>query len=204
MEITASSVKTLREKTGVGMMECKRALVEAAGDMSEAETILRKRGLAAAAGKSGRATAEGSIGSYIHPGSRIGVLVELNCETDFVARTDDFQQLLKDIAMHVAASSPRFVSREEVTPAVLEKEREIYRDQAAATGKPAAVVEKIVDGKLEKFYEEFCLLEQPFVKDQDTTVGNLIAQKVAKLGENIRVSRFVRFQLGDDRASSAG
>jgi elongation factor Ts len=198
MAISAGLVKELREKTGVGMMECKTALVEAGGSLAEAEKILRKKGLAAAQRKASRATSEGAVGAYIHAGGKIGVLVELNCETDFVARTPQFQQLLKDVAMHVAASAPRFVSREEVTPAVLDAEREIYAAQAAATGKPPQVVEKIVQGKLEKFYEEFCLLEQPFIRDQEVTVGELVSQHVAKIGENIRVRRFVRFQLGDE------
>jgi len=198
MAINAALVKGLREKTGAGMMECKTALLESGGDLAAAEKILRTKGLAAAARKSARATAEGAIGSYIHAGGKLGVILELNCETDFVARTDQFQGLLKDIAMHIAAANPRFVAREEVTPAILDAEREIYRAQAAATGKPAGVVEKIVDGKLEKFYEEFCLLEQPFVKDQETTVGALIAAAVAKIGENIRVKRFARFQLGEE------
>jgi elongation factor Ts len=203
MEITATLVKELREKTGVGMMECKSALTESKGDLAGAEKILRTKGLAAAAKKSSRATAEGAIGSYIHAGGKLGVMVEVNCETDFVARTDQFQALLKDIAMHVAAANPRFVSRDEVTPAVLESERAIYRAQAAASGKPPAVVEKIIDGKLEKFYEEFCLLEQPFVKDQETTVGNMIAALVAKIGENVRVRRFARFQLGEEPSGKA-
>jgi elongation factor Ts len=198
MAISAGLVKELREKTGVGMMECKTALVEAGGSLAEAEKILRKKGLAAAQRKASRATSEGAVGAYIHAGGKIGVLVELNCETDFVARTPQFQQLLKDVAMHVAASAPRFVSREEVTPAVLDAEREIYAAQAAATGKPPQVVEKIVQGKIEKFYEEFCLLEQPFIRDQEVTVGELVSQHVAKIGENIRVCRFVRFQLGDE------
>jgi elongation factor Ts len=198
MQISATQVKELRQRTGVGMMECKSALQEAEGDLGKAEKILRKKGLAAAAKRASRATSEGAVGSYIHAGGKIGVLVEINCETDFVARTAEFQQLLKDVAMHIAASSPRFVSREEVTPEVLEAEREIYRAQAAATGKPPKVVDKIVEGKLEKFYEEFCLLEQPFIKDQQSTVGGLVSQHVAQIGENIRVRRFARFQLGDE------
>jgi elongation factor Ts len=203
MEISAAQVKDLRERTGAGMMECKTALTEAKGDMDEAVKILRKKGLAAAAKKSGRIAAEGVVGSYIHAGGKIGVLVEVNCETDFVARTPDFQNLVKDIAMHIAASSPRFVGREEVTPEVLEQEREIHRARAAASGKPEAVVEKMVAGQMEKFYEEFCLLEQPFVKDTNLTVGALLTEKVAKLGENMRIRRFVRFALGEgiDKAS---
>ena len=204
MAISAAQVKELRERTGVGMMECKSALEQSGGDLSEAEKILRKKGLAAAEKKAARATSEGAIGSYIHAGGKLGVLVEINCETDFVARTPQFQQLLKDVAMHVAASNPRFVSRDEVTPGVLEAEREIYRAQAAATGKPPAVVEKIVEGKLEKYYEEFCLLEQPFVKDPETTVGGMVSQQVAKIGENIRIRRFVRFRLGDGLDTPAG
>jgi len=197
MAISAALVKELRERTGVGMMECKAALEAAGGDLSEAEKILRKKGLGAAGKKAARATTEGTIGTYIHAGGKLGVLVEVNCETDFVARTPQFQQMVKDVAMHIAASNPRFVTREEVTSELLDAEREIYRAQAAATGKPAPVVEKIVGGKLEKFYEEFCLLDQPFVKDPETTVGGMISQQVARIGENIRVRRFVRFRLGD-------
>ena len=197
MEITAAQVKDLREKTGAGMMECKSALGEAGGNTEEAIKILRKKGLAAAAKKAGRIAAEGVVASYIHAGGRIGVLVEVNCETDFVARTPDFQALVKDIAMHIAASNPKFVSREEVTPEVLEQEREIYRAQAATSGKPAEVIEKMVTGRMEKYYEEFCLLEQPFVKNTDQTVGALLTEKVAKLGENMRVRRFTRFALGE-------
>ena len=199
MPISASQVKELRERTGVGMMECKSALEQAGGSLVEAEKILRKKGLAAAQRKASRATTEGSVGAYIHAGGKIGVLVEMNCETDFVARTPQFQQLLKDISMHIAAANPRFVSREEVTSDLIEAEREIYREQAAASGKPPQVVEKIVDGKLAKFYEEFCLLEQPFIKDPEITIGELVSQHVARIGENIRIRRFVRFRLGDDR-----
>jgi len=197
MEITAAQVKDLRERTGAGMMECKSALAECGGNVDEAIKILRKKGLAAAAKKAGRIAAEGAVGSYIHAGGRIGVLVEVNCETDFVARTPDFQGLVKDIAMHIAATNPRFVSRDEVTAEVLEQEKEIYRAQAAASGKPAEVVEKMVSGRMEKFYEEFCLLEQPFVKDTNLTVGALLTEKVAKLGENMRVRGFARFALGE-------
>ena len=197
MPISASQVKELRERTGVGMMECKSALEQAGGSLVEAEKILRKKGLAAAQRKASRATTEGSVGAYIHAGGKIGVLVEMNCETDFVARTPQFQQLLKDISMHIAAANPRFVSREEVTSDLIEAEREIYREQAAASGKPPQVVEKIVDGKLAKFYEEFCLLEQPFIKDPEITIGELVSQHVARIGENIRIRRFVRFRLGD-------
>ena len=203
MEITATQVKDLRERTGAGMMECKSALAEAQGNVDEAVKILRKKGLAAAAKKSGRIAAEGVVGSYIHAGGKIGVLVEVNCETDFVARTTDFQLFVKDIAMHVAASNPRFVSRDEVTAELLDQEREIHRARAAATGKPAEVLEKMVSGQMEKFYEEFCLLEQPFVKDTNLTVGALLTEQVAKLGENIRIRRFSRFALGEgiDKAS---
>jgi elongation factor Ts len=197
MQITAQMVKELRERTGAGMMDCKWALGEAQGDMEKAIDLLRKKGLAAAAKKAGRVTAEGAVGSYIHAGGKIGVLVEVNSETDFVARTDEFQELVRDLAMHIAAAEPRFVSRDEVTPEVLEREREIFRDQAAASGKPPQVVERIVEGKLEKYYSEFVLLEQPFVKNPDLTVGQLITEKVARIGENIQVRRFARFRLGE-------
>jgi len=197
MEITAQMVKQLRERTGAPMMDCKAALGEAAGDVEKAVDVLRKKGLAAAKKKAGRVTAEGAVGSYIHGGGRIGVLVEVNCETDFVARTDKFQELVRDIAMHIAAAEPRFVHRDEVTPEVIESERAIYRDQAAATGKPPAVVEKIVAGKLEKFYAEAVLLEQPFVKDSDHTVGQMIADRIGSIGENIQVRRFARYKLGE-------
>jgi len=197
MEITAAQVKDLRERTGAGMMECKGALTEAKGNVEEAIKILRKKGLAAAASKAGRIATEGVVGSYIHAGGRIGVLVEVNCETDFVARTPEFQTLVKDMAMHIAASSPRFVAREEVTEDVLEQEREIHRARAAASGKPPQVIEKMVAGQMEKFYEEFCLLEQPFVKDTSLTVGALLTEKIASIKENIRVRRFVRFALGE-------
>jgi elongation factor Ts len=203
MQITAQMVKELRERTGAPMMDCKAALSESQGDMEKAIDFLRKKGMAAAAKKAGRATAEGVVGSYIHAGGRIGVLVEINCETDFVARTDDFQELVKDVAMHIAATDPRFVERGEVTPEVLDRERDIYREQALASGKPANVVDRIVDGKMEKFYAEAVLLEQPFVKNPDVTVGELVAEKVGKLGENIRVRRFARFRLGEAEASRA-
>jgi len=196
-EITAQMVKELRERTGAGMMDCKNALTETKGDMEAAVDGLRKKGLAAAAKKAGRVTAEGSVGSYIHAGGKIGVLVEVNCETDFVARTDQFQELVRDIAMHIAASDPRFVRREEVTADVLEREQAIFRDQALASGKPANVVERIVAGKIEKYYSEFVLLEQPFVKNPDVTVAQLIAEKVGKIGENIQVRRFARYKLGE-------
>jgi elongation factor Ts len=197
MEISAAVVKELREKTGVGMMECKSALVEAGGNVAEAEKILRKRGVSSAAKKAGRATGEGAVASYIHTGGKIGVLLEINCETDFAARSADFQSLVHDIAMHVAAASPRFVRREDVDPQVLADEREIAREQALKSGKPAQVVDKIVEGKMEKFFAEACLLEQPFVKDPETTVGQLITGAVARIGENIQVRRFARFVLGE-------
>jgi len=197
MQITAQMVKELRERTGAGMMDCKWALGEAQGDMEKAIDLLRTKGLAAAAKKAGRVTAEGAVGSYIHAGGKIGVLVEVNSETDFVARTDQFQELVRDLAMHIAAAEPRFVSREEVTPEVLERERAIFREQALAAGKPPQVVERIVEGKLEKYYSEYVLLEQPFVKNPDVTVGQLITEKIAKIGENIVVRRFARFRLGE-------
>ena len=197
MEIKAEQVKELREKTGVGFMECKSALMEAKGDVEAAITILRKKGLASMANKVGRETKEGLIGSYVHNG-KIGVLVEVNCESDFVARTDDFQALAKDLAMQVAASDPRFVRKEDVTEDVLAKEREIYRDRAKAEGKPENVLDRIVEGRLSKFYAEVCLLEQPFVKDPGgMPVKEHIASIVQKLGENVQVSRFVRFKLGE-------
>jgi elongation factor Ts len=196
-EITVQMVKELRERTGAGMMDCKTALTETKGEMEAAVDALRKKGLAAAAKKAGRVTAEGAVGSYIHAGGKIGVLVEINCETDFVARTDQFQELVRDIAMHIAAADPRFVRREEVTPDVLESERAIFREQALASGKPEKVVERIVEGKMEKYYSELVLLEQPFVKDPDKTVGQLIAEKVGKIGENIQVRRFMRYKLGE-------
>jgi elongation factor Ts len=196
-EITAQLVKQLRERTGAGMMECKSALKESGGNLDEAEVVLRKRGIASAAKKMSRTTRQGVVGSYIHPGSQLGVLVEVNCESDFVARTEEFQQLVHDLAMQVAAADPRFIRREEVTPDVLEKEIEIQRARAIAEGKSPEVAEKIVKGRLEKFYEEICLYEQPFIKDNSTTVGELIAAKIAKTGENITVSRFVRFKVGD-------
>jgi elongation factor Ts len=197
MEITASQVKELRERTGTGFMECKDALNEAKGNIDEAIAILRKKGLAAATKRAHRATSEGIVGSYIHPGGRIGVLVEVNCETDFVARTDEFQHLVKDLCMQVAATAPRFVGRDEVTPEILEKEREIYRDQAARSGKPEKVLDKIVEGKMEKFYSEACLLEQPFVKDPTISVNDVLNAAIAKTGENMRVRRFCRYVLGE-------
>lgn len=197
MAITAEQVKELREKTGSGMMECKKALTEAEGDMARALTILRERGLAAAAKKSARPTREGTIGEYVHTGGKLGVLVEVNCETDFVARTDQFQQLVRDIAMQIAAHNPLFVSRQEVGEDVLAKEREIYRNQAVAAGKPEAIVDKIVEGKLNKYYSEVCLYEQPFIKDPEHNIQELIASTIAILKENISVRRFARFKVGE-------
>jgi elongation factor Ts len=196
MSISAEMVKELREKTGVGFMECKSALQESNGDMEAAVTILRKRGLASLTKKSGRETKDGLIGAYIHNG-KIGVMLELNCETDFVARNPDFQALVKDIAMHIAASDPRFIRKEDVTEDVLEKEREIYAAQARATGKPENVLEKIVDGRMSKYFSEACLLEQPFVKDPAITVRDHIAAHIQKIGENIQVRRFTRYKLGE-------
>ncbi|HYW41066.1 MAG TPA: translation elongation factor Ts [Terriglobales bacterium] len=201
--ISAAKVKELRDKTGAPMMDCKQALTEAKGDLEQAIILLRKRGVSVAAKKAARVTSEGSIASYIHAGGKIGVLVEVNCESDFVARTEDFKELVHDIAMHIAASDPKFVRKEDVTPDAFEREKDIYRAQAAATGKPAPVVEKIVAGKMEKFYEEVCLLEQPFIKDQTLSISQLIAAKVGKLGENIAVRRFARFKVGDVTATVA-
>jgi elongation factor Ts len=196
-KIDAKLVKELREKSGAPMGDCLKALQESKGDMEQAFVVLRKRGIASAQKKASRSTNEGAVGTYIHAGGKIGVLVELNCESDFVARTEDFQELLKDIAMHIAATDPRYVRREDVTADDMEREKEIYRAQAAATGKPAPVVEKIVEGKMSKFYEEVCLLDQPFIKEQSISIAQLIAQKVGKLGENITVRRFARFKVGD-------
>jgi elongation factor Ts len=197
VNITAAQVKELRDKTNAPMMDCKNALAEAKGDIEAAIVVLRKKGVATAAKKATRATSEGSVASYIHAGGKIGVLVEVNCESDFVARSDEFKQLVHDVAMHVAATDPKYVRKEDVTPEAFEKEKDIYRAQAAATGKPAAVVEKIVEGKMGKFYEEVCLYEQPFIKDQTMTVFQLIASVIGKLGENISVKRFARFKVGD-------
>ena len=195
-KIGAGQVKELREKSGAPMGDCLKALQEAKGDLEGAFLVLRKRGMASAAKKSARSTNEGAVGTYIHAGGKIGVLIELNCESDFVARTEDFQELLKDIAMHIAAVDPRYVAKDEVTAADIEKEKEIYRAQAATTGKPANIIEKMLEGKMSKFYEEVCLLDQPFIKEQSLTIGQLIAQKIAKLGENISVRRFARFKVG--------
>jgi elongation factor Ts len=195
--ITADLVKTLRDRTGAGMMECKSALVESGGDLEQATTILRKRGLAHAAKKTGRATSEGLIGHYIHMGGKIGVLVEVNCESDFVARTADFQTLVKEIAMHIAAASPQFLTREDVPADVLEREKSIYRAQLENSGKPAQVIDKIVEGKLNSFFEQSVLLDQLSIRDQKTTIGQMVTAAIATLGENITVARFVRFRVGE-------
>jgi elongation factor Ts len=199
MSVEAGGVKKLREMTGAPMMECKRALEESGGDLDQAIIILRKRGQASAAKKAGRTATQGLIGSYIHPGAQIGVVVEVNCETDFVARTPEFGQLVHDLAMQICATDPRFIRKEDVAPDVLEREKEILRAQTAESGKPAAVIERIVEGRLGKFYEENCLYEQHFIKDQagNTTVAELINSKIAKFGENITVRRFARFKVGD-------
>ena len=196
-EISAAQVKKLRDITGAGMMECKAALTEANGDLEAATTILRKRGLAQAVKKAGRSTNEGLIGSYIHMGGKIGVLVEINCESDFVARTDDFQGLAREIAMHIAAASPLYVRREDVPGDVLDREREIYRAQMKDQNKPPQVVEKIVEGKLNSFYEQVCLMDQPSIRDPKVTIGQMVQQSIARLGENIAIPRFVRFKLGE-------
>jgi elongation factor Ts len=203
-EITAQLVKDLRDRTGAGMMECKKALVEAKGDIGDAEVLLRKWGIASAGKKASRATRQGLIGSYIHHGGQLGVLVEINCESDFVARTDDFKELVHDVAMHIAAADPRFIGKEDVTPDVLAQEKDIARARALAEGKPEKVVDKIIEGRLQKFYEETCLLEQPFVKEATQSVGQLVKLKIAKLGENIGIARFVRFKVGDVAAVEAG
>jgi elongation factor Ts len=197
MEINAQLVKQLRDKTGAGMMECKNALVEAKGDLTEAEVVLRKKGIASATKKAARSTKQGVIGTYIHPGSQLCVMIEVNCESDFVARTEDFQELVHDLAMQVAAADPQFLRKEDVTEAALNKEREIYKARALAEGKPEKMLEKITEGRMAKYYEEVCLYEQPFIKENTTTVSDLIKAKIAKLGENITVSRFVRFKVGD-------
>src|SRR5271165_1742504 len=197
MEISAKLVKELRDRTGAGMMECKSALTEANGNLPEAEIILRKRGITSASKKSSRATRQGVIGSYIHPGSQLGVLVEVNCESDFVARTDQFQGLVKDLAMQIAAADPQFIRKEDVTAEALDKERDIQRARAKQEGKPEKMLDKITEGRMQKFYEEICLYEQPYIKDNTQTVADLIKASIAKLGENISVSRFVRFKVGD-------
>ncbi len=203
-DITAALVKDLRERTGVGMMECKRALVEAKGDIGEAEVLLRKWGIASAGKKSARTTKQGLIGSYIHHGGQLGVLVEVNCESDFVARTDDFKELVHDVAMHIAAADPRYIRKEDVPADVLDKEKEIARARAVLEGKPEKILDKIVEGRIAKFYEEVCLLDQPFVKEATLTVGQLVKTRIAKLGENIGIARFVRFKVGDVAAAEAG
>jgi len=197
VEISASAVKELRDKTGAGMMDCKKALGESGGDVQKAIDYLRQKGLAAAAKKADRVAADGAVGAYVHPGGKIGVLVEINCETDFVARTAEFQMLVKDIAMQVAAANPQYVRREEVSPQDLDKEKSIYRQQALETGKPEKVVDKIVDGKIERFYSEVCLLEQAFIKDPDKKVAEVVNDAIARLGENIQVRRFARYHLGE-------
>ncbi len=196
-EISAALVKELRERTGAGMMECKKALVEANGSLAEADVILRKKGIAAAAKKSSRSTKQGMIGTYIHSGNQLGVMVEVNCESDFVARTEDFQDLVHDIAMQIAAADPTFVRKEDVTEAALEREKDIQKARARNEGKPEKMLEKIIEGRMQKFYEEVCLLEQPFIKDNSMTIGDLVRARIAKLGENISVSRFVRMKVGD-------
>jgi elongation factor Ts len=196
-EISAKLVKELRDRTGAGMMECKSALVEAKGNLAEAEIILRKRGISSASKKASRATRQGVIGSYIHPGAQLGVLVEVNCESDFVARTEAFGQLVKDLAMQVAAADPQFIRREDVTAEALDREKDIQRGRALQEGKPEKMADKIVEGRMNKYYEEVCLYEQPFIKDNSTTVADLVKSAIAKLGENISVSRFVRFKVGD-------
>jgi elongation factor Ts len=203
VNISAAQVKELRDKTGAPMMDCKKALSEAKGDLEQAVVLLRKRGASVAERKAGRTTSEGAVTSYIHAGGKIGVLVEVNCESDFVARTDDFKELVHDIAMHIAASDPKFVRKEDVTPEAFEREKDIFLAQAIASGKPANIAEKMVTGKMAKFYEEVCLLEQPFIKDQTISITQLIAAKVGKLGENIAVRRFARFKVGDNSATIA-
>lgn len=197
MEISAALVKELREKTGAGMMDCKKALSEAKGDFDKAVTLLREQGLAKATAKAGRQAKEGLIYAYIHPGDKLGVLVEVNCETDFVARTDDFRQLCKDIAMQIAAASPLVINRSDLDPAVVAAEKEIYRAQALKEGKPEKVIDKIVEGRLEKYYQEVVLTEQVFIKDQDRTIKDIIAEAVGRIGENIQIKRFARYRLGE-------
>ena len=200
MEITAAQVKALRDKTGAGMMECKAALQESGGDQEKAIEHLRKKGLASAAKRAGRTTSNGVVGSYIHMGGKVGVLVEVNCETDFVARTDDFQTLVKELALHIAAADPKYVQREEVPAEVLEKEKEIYRAQFEGSGKPAPVIEKIVEGKIGSYYSQVVLVDQPSVRDPNVAISQMIAQASAKTGENITVSRFARFKVGENAA----
>jgi len=200
-ESNAQLVKQLRERTGAGMMECKKALDETKGNVDEAIVVLRKRGIASAEKKASRSARQGTIGTYIHPGSQLGVMIEVNCESDFVARTDDFQDLVKDIAMQVAAADPKFLRREDVTPEALEKEKEIQRARALAEGKPEKMADKIVEGRMAKFYEENCLLEQPFIKDNTVTIGDMIKAKIAKVGENIAIARYARFKVGETAAA---
>ena len=197
MEITASMVKELREKTSAGMMDCKKALSEANGDMDKAADILREKGIASAAKKAGRIAAEGIVESYIHGNGRIGVLLEINSETDFVANTDQFRSFVRDVAMHIAASNPKYLTREEVDQSEIEKEREILKQQALNEGKPEKIVEKMVEGRIEKFYKEICLLEQPFIKDPDKSIEALLKEQIVKIGENINIRRFVRYELGE-------
>jgi elongation factor Ts len=204
MEISASQVRELREMTGAGIMDCKKALKEASGDLDGATTYLREKGLAAAAKKASRATSEGLVYSYIHSGGKVGVLVEINCETDFVAKNDEFQGLIKDVAMHVAAMSPQYVRREDVPAEIIEKEKNIYKAQAKESGKPDKILDKIAEGKLDKFFKESCLLEQSFVKNPDKTIGDLVTDAVAKLGENIQMGRFARFKVGEGDGNSSG
>jgi elongation factor Ts len=201
-DVSPTLVRELRERTGAGMMDCKKALSEVNGDLERALVYLREKGLAAAAKRAGRTAADGIVSSYIHAGGKIGVLIEVNCETDFVARTADFQNLVKELAMQIAAANPRYVRREDVPASVIEQERSIYTAQAANSGKPAAVIEKMVNGKVEKFFADVCLLEQPFIKDPDKPVSQLISDAVAKLGENVVVSRFARFQLGEQSTAN--
>jgi len=203
MDISAEMVRKLREETGAGMMDCKSALVEAKGDLAAARDILRKKGLAAAAKRASRAASQGMVSAYIHPGAQIGVIVEVNCETDFVAKTPEFQSLVKDIAMHVAASSPLYVGKEDVPAEVLDKEKEIYRAQAAAQGKPAGMLDKIAEGKLKDYFATYCLLEQPYIRDGKLTVGQLVQEKIAVIKENIVVRRFARFRVGEESRSEA-
>ena len=199
VEISATLVKQLRDRTGAGMMECKAALKEADGNIEEANIVLRKRGLAQAAKKSGRSTSEGVIGSYIHLGGKIGVMVEVNCESDFVARTDDFQNLVKEVSMHIAAASPTYARREDVPAEILERERSIYRAQMENSGKPPAVIEKIIDGKLNAFFEQMVLIEQASIRDPKVTIGQMLTAAIAKLGENISIPRFARFKVGEEK-----
>ena len=197
MSVTPEMIKELREKTGAGIMDCKAALLKTEGDLNKAVDYLRQQGITKAAKRAGRITKDGMIHSYIHPGEKLGVLVEINCETDFVARTEDFKLLAKDMAMQVAASNPLVVQRSDLKPEIIEKEKEIYREQALNEGKPEKIIDRIIEGKLEKFYQEVCLLEQPFIKDENRSVKDRLDQTVAKLGENITVKRFVRFRLGE-------